>query len=541
MSQNVGIRGAQAVRGRSASTVFTTVAVLTCLSVASCGQAETDARESSVPAQQEQEVAAFSVTLKPTLGADKEVDAIEVSGVMNGGLAEGEGRLKLMAPVVYANVEHIADRIMNLSVTDSDGPVEFTIEDDDPAPGGYPYFRHWTATRDVSFPVNIRYRALVQPPGGPRGPAFGIRPSAGGISGAGAGFMLVPVNVKSETSQLNWDLSSFERPSVGVTTFGEDKVKVDGPPANIIQGWYMAGPAEYYPSGDAESDFHAYWLGDFPFDEQAAMAFTSHMYDYFEQYFDHLDPAPEYRVFMRLMETKPYGGGTALANSFMLSRGPARPEELDDRDGPRSTLAHELLHQWTGSLVGHPIQTNWFSEGLTTYYEYTLPFKAGEISLEQYVAGLNHLSEMYYTNPSRDGSIEEIMKVGFGNDVVRHVPYQRGALYFADLDARLKHASHGESGLHEFMKDVFAARESGEVDLTVDAWSGFVSKALGQDEAIFVQKLHEDGMTLYPDPESFGPCITGERVTKDIDGQSYDLMEWRIVPDVSVEVCREKL
>lgn len=353
--------------------------------------------------------------------------------------------------------------------------------------------------------------------------------------------MLVPVNVKSETSHLNWDLSSFERSSVGVTTFGEDEVEIDGPPTSIMQGWYMAGPVEYYPADNAESDFHAYWLGDFPFDEQEAMAFTSHMYSYFEQYFDHLDPAPEYRVFMRLMETEPYGGGTALANSFMLSRGPAGPDEIHGGDGPRSIFAHELLHQWTGSLVGDPIGTNWFSEGLTTYYEYTLPFKAGEVSLEEYVASLNDLSETYYTNPSRDWSIEEIKKVGFGNDVVRHVPYQRGALYFADLDARLKHASHGESGLHVFMKGVFAARESGDVELTVDAWNGFVSKALGENEASFVQKLHADGMTLYPDPESFGSCVTGERMTKDVDGQSYDLMEWRIVPDVSVDKCREKL
>ncbi|WP_084396546.1 M61 family metallopeptidase [Henriciella aquimarina] len=486
---------------------------------------------------QPETTAQYNLTLKPDVTSDGTVEAIEVSSRLTGGLAEGEETLQLMAPIVYVNVTGIADRITGLEVSDANGPVTFATEDDEPVPGGYPYFRHWTATREVTFPVEISYRALIQPEGSPGGPAFGIRPSAGGISGAGAGFMIVPSNAASTQSVLAWDLSEFDAPSVGVTTFGEGKSRVDGPPANIMQGWYMAGPTGHYPEDITQGDFHAYWLGDFPFDEYEEMAFTAKMYDYFETYFDHLDPAPEYRVFMRLLQTPPYGGGTALANSFMLSRGPVTPEEDSDYRDIRSVFVHELLHQWVGFVEGGSIDENWFSEGLTTYYQYTLPFRAGEISFDDYLEGLNRLSRNFYTNKARDWSISEIKEVGFGDGEIRHVPYQRGALYFADLDSRLRAASGGAHGLHDFMSKVFRQRESGEISLTPDKWRALVSAATGEDETAFHNAVHVEGKVLFPASDSFGRCVKGVRTSIEKDGETYPAMQWEPAGDVAPSDC----
>lgn len=505
--------------------------------LAACEMTTPSGQAASVSAEEET-LPRYSLVLKPEVGGDGTVEAIEVTSTLTGGLAEGEARLKLMAPVVYVNVMGIADRITELDVSDAAGPVEFSIEEDDPVPGGYPYFRHWMASRDVEFPVEISYRALIQPEGGPSGPAFGIRPSAGGISGAGAGFMLVPGNVASRESVLEWDLSEFDAPSVGVTTFGEGQVTVEGPPPAIMQGWYMAGPAEHYPEAISDGDFYAYWLGDFPFDERENMAFTAKMYDYFEDYFPHLDPAPEYRVFMRMLDTPPYGGGTALGNSFMLSRGPVEPDEDSDYSDIRTVFVHELLHQWSGAVEGGAIDQNWWSEGLTTYYQYTLPFKAGEITLESYVDGLNRLSRNFYTNPGRDWPIAEIKEVGFNNGDVRHVPYQRGALYFADLDSRIRAASGGERDLHDLMSEVLVARETGKISLTPEKWTDLVAQETGKDEAAFHTALHVDGMVFFPAPDSFGPCVTGKRVTLEEDGKSYEGMQWAAVPEADAAACR---
>ena len=89
--------------------------------------------------------------------------------------------------MVYAGVRGIADRVSDLKVQDAAGAVPLTQSEDKPAPGGFPYYRHWTAQRSVSGPVQIDYRSAVQPPDSARGPPFGIRAVGGGVSGAGSG------------------------------------------------------------------------------------------------------------------------------------------------------------------------------------------------------------------------------------------------------------------------------------------------------------------------------------------------------------------
>lgn len=478
----------------------------------------------------------YEITLRPELDGRGEVEAIAVTSRLQGGLKVGETRLKLSAPVVYVNVTGIADRILDLRVTDEAGPVDFTLEQDDPVPGGFPYFRHWTATRDVEYPLDISYRSLVQPEGGPPGPAFGIRPSAGGVSGAGAGYMIVPVNSESSLSYLDWDLAEFGPGAVGVTTFGEGRVEVKGPPAALMQGWLMAGPAAQYPPAEEETHFRAYWLGDFPFDVAEEMAYAKDLYDFFGEFFAYLDPAPDYRVFLRQLDAEPYGGATALGNSFMLSRGPARPDEAGGQ-APRSTLAHEMIHMWVGGLSGEHALTNWFSEGLTTYYEYTVPFRAGRISIEEYISGLNGLSDRYYSNPARAMAAIEIGRVGFNDGRVRHAPYQRGALYFADLDSRIRAASGGARTLDMLVRDVFARRARGETELTLEAWSDFVSEELGTEEEARVRALHIDGQLIYPAGDGFGACVRGAPAEIEVDGERFAGMRWTRVEGAAPEDC----
>jgi len=53
------------------------------------------------------------------------------------------------APVTYAGVRGIADRVERLTVQDSIGVVTLTPSDDPPDPGGFPSYRHWRADRPL--------------------------------------------------------------------------------------------------------------------------------------------------------------------------------------------------------------------------------------------------------------------------------------------------------------------------------------------------------------------------------------------------------
>src|SRR5262245_35528783 len=136
----------------------------------------------------------FSTTFRPVAENDQ-VIAIDVATRIVG--PEGK-TFGLTAPIVYPGSSGVVDRMTNLTVKDREGDVPLKVRNDPRALGGFPYFRHFTATRDVIYPVTVTYRALVQPAGAANGPPFGIRPSGGGVSGAGSTF----IRSEEHTSEL---------------------------------------------------------------------------------------------------------------------------------------------------------------------------------------------------------------------------------------------------------------------------------------------------------------------------------------------------
>lgn len=444
----------------------------------------------------------FEATFKP-LRDSEAVTAIEVRSVLRDVPADALP-FSLAAPVVYAGVPGIADRVQDLVVSDAQGLVPLTASDDPPAPGGFPYFRHWKPERPVSYPVTISYRSLVQPAGSRQGPPFGIRPSGGGVSGAGSGFLVIPDNVKGGVSHVVWDLSGMPAGSAGIASFGEGAAEVKGPPARLMQAWYMAGPVGRYPANSQDHGFSAAWLGSSPFDPAAEAAWSARLYTFIGEQLRYLDPAPPYRVFMRFLDTPPVGGGTALPNSFMLSQASA-PRDAQAK-GPRRTLAHEMMHQWTGGIEAPQGVSSWFSEGLTTYLTAVVPKRGGFASVADFADEVKEIAEGYYGQPARTWSAERIAKAGFGDEGIRHVPYNRGALYFADLDARIRAKSRGKRRLEDALQPLFVAREQGQ-RFDHAAWKAFVVRELGPGADQEFEARILDGELFRPHPNAFGPCF----------------------------------
>lgn len=414
----------------------------------------------------------------------------------------------LAAPVVYAGVEGIADRMQDIQLVDAAGPAALAISDDPAAPGGFPYFRHFTPDRAVTCPFTLTYRAAVQPAGSRNGPPFGIRAVGRGVAGAGSGFMLVPQLPDDVEALVRWDLSGFGPGAAAAATFGDGDFALTGPISRLMQGWFIAGPVGRFPQTETKTaPLHAYWLGTPTFDADREMEWTANAYAFLKTYFGYLEQ-PEYRVFMRFLDTPPYGGATALDNSFMLSRGPLKPGETPA--APRRTLFHEMIHQWVGGIEAPQGVSSWFSEGLTTYYEYILPFRGGFEDGAAYLVGINRLARDYYTNPARGMSAREIAKVGFGDDRIRHMPYQRGAFYFADLDARIRARTAGKRNLETLVFQIFRERQSGQ-RFDHDRWIEAISAILGKSEGDRFAHVIIDGADIdTPANDAFGPCL--ERV-----------------------------
>lgn len=483
----------------------------------------------------------YELRLRPVRGSGGEVTAIEAEASIKASLADDGATLGLTAPIVYAGVAGIADRVEHLEARDANGQIPLVHEDDPPAPGGFPYFRHWYAEREVLFPVTVTWRSAVEPHTDRRGPPFGIRATAGGVSGAGSGFLVLPENVTSRASRVTWDLARLADGSAAVTSFGDGAFELEGPPADLMQGWYMAGPLGRWPDAGDTAGFSASWLGDFPFDERSEMAWAGSAYAFLGDFFGYLDPPPRYRVFMRMVESPPNPAGTALVNSFMLSRGPATEEE-EGETGPRGTFLHEMIHQWVGGIEGPHGVTSWFSEGLTSYYTLLVPLLAGYDTLAEYGEGANGIAMAYYTNPAREWSAERIAAVGFGDEKARRVPYQRGALYFADLDSRIRNASGGEGNLHDFMVELFEEREQEDFRFDRDQWVRLVTAELGPEAAVEFEEIVIDGALIVPASDAFGPCFERRpTVYTAEDGNEVDGYEWVRAESVPDEECRDPI
>ena len=475
----------------------------------------------------------LTLTLRPVRDGGPDVTAIEVRSELDPGPGAGD-LLHLSAPVDYPGVAGVADRVRDLDVRDARGPVPFRVEDDPPAPGGFPFFRHWRAERPVEYPVTISYRSPVQPPGGPNGPPFGIRPTAGGVSGAGASFLVLPRGEYDVRASVRWDLGDLAPGSVGITTFGDGDFELTGSAADFMQGWYLAGPANRYPEQGDRDGFSAAWLGDAPFDAEREMAWAAGLYRYLAGAFGYLDP-PRYRVFMRILDAPPYGGGTALASSFMLSRGPAGTG--DDDGSPRVTFAHEMIHMWVGGIEAPQGVSSWFSEGLTTHYTRLLPMRGGFDPVDEYGRSVNEAFRSYFTSASRNLSADSIARLGFGDEEIRHIPYLRGSFYFADLDAKIRAASGGARDLDAVLGDLSERREHGE-RFDHDAWTRTVVREIGPEARDRFEAVILRGETIVPASDAFGPCFERRPARLAAAGRDVEGFEWVRVPGIPDEVCR---
>lgn len=477
----------------------------------------------------------FHVVLRPVRNGTPDVVALEVSEILSE--AAHADSFSITAPVVYAGVSGIAERVEQLVVHDSLGEVPLTARDDAAAAGGFPFFRHWRAARPVAGRVIITYRSLVQPPPG-RGPPFGIRAYAGGLSGAGSGFLVLPEGQPATDTRVHWDLSDLSQESIGAATFGVGDFQFRAPPEQLMQGWIMAGPLGRLPKEGSAQGFSAFWLGTPAFDVTQEMSWSSRMYAFLGAFYKYLSPPPPYRVFIRVL---PDGkGATALDNSFMIITNPSAVVNEEFLRDLRETITHEMGHQWVGSIDGPDGIVSWFTEGLNVYYTRLLPMRGGFVSVDDYVRRVNDDFRTYYNGKSRNLSADSIVKIGFGDEEVRHIPYLRGSFYFADVDARIRAASRGKRNLDTVIHELFQQRRRG-TPLNQDRWLAAIAREIGPAARQQFGDVILRGKTLVPSLGAFGPCLVRREAKRGASASEVNRgYEWVRDPKVSDAVCRGK-
>src|SRR5215203_5223361 len=72
----------------------------------------------------------LTMTVRPLRGGAPEVTAIQVRTEIRGALDRAGSSFSVRAPVTYAGVRNIADRVDSLTIVDANGPLSLRVEDD---------------------------------------------------------------------------------------------------------------------------------------------------------------------------------------------------------------------------------------------------------------------------------------------------------------------------------------------------------------------------------------------------------------------------
>jgi hypothetical protein len=443
----------------------------------------------------------LSVVLKPHSNSGT-VDYVDVTMVIeHPNVAAGSTLLRM--PLVVASIptaRYDGDAIQAL-----DGSGALPLTQKDAPPTSFLSNRDWIPSRATVGNVTLHYRAppRVVTAATRTGPLFDLREEAGGVHGAGWTFLAVPINSEPYQIKLHWDMADMPAGSRGIWSFGEGDTTKVAPAEQLVSSFYFAGPVKSFPA-QPTGRFAMYWLSEPPFDVAAAAGMIQKLFDYMSLFFH--DDGASYRVFMR--KTLANGGGTALTRSFMFGYSESKPPTAESLEG---LIAHEMVHNWP-LLSGDHADTSWYSEGAAEYYSVVLSYRAGLSSPDEFLKRVNEHASGYYLNPLQSLANRAADAIYWKDSRAGHVPYGRGFMYLASVDAQIRARTHNKRSLDDVVLELLnrtraAEASGGKVKSPgVADWQELIAKELGSRGVRGYENMVA-GMPIAPPANTFGPCF----------------------------------
>jgi len=147
----------------------------------------------------------------------------------------------------------------------------------------------------------------------------------------------------------------------------------------------------------------------------------------------------------------------------------------------------------------------WFDEGLAVYYQQRLPWRDHMVSTDDYLRDINKTAARYYTNELSHLSDDDVMRDYWSDVRIIVIPYDRGAMYFAILDDKIREASHGKRSVDDLIRVIVDRNRKG-VTTEEAYWVTMLEHELGED-GVAVHKAMMTGETLVPDSDAYGACF----------------------------------
>jgi hypothetical protein len=432
------------------------------------------------------------------------------------------GAILIHMPLVVASIPTQRYDGGAVRATDARGDLPLTIADEPPTP--FLSYRDWKVSRSTAGNVTLTYRAVPRAVNEKtrNGPLFDLREESGGLDGAGFTFIAPPVRKGTYAIHLHWDLTGMPQGSRAIWSFGEGDVDVVKPAEELATSFYYAGSVKSYPA-DPSARFHMYWLSQPPFDAVSAARMINRLFDYTSNFFH--DRREPYRVFIR---RNPYaaGGGTALTRSFLFAYGAGKKTTKEELEG---LIAHEMVHNWP-TMEGDHADTSWYTEGTAEYYSILLSYRAGLGTTGELLKRINERADGYYQNPLQSLPLREAEKIYWSDARAGHVPYGRGWIYLASVDAEIRARTGGKRTLDDVVLALVARTQRGGKVTTAD-WENAIAKILGP-KARTEYRAMVAGRKIVPPAGTFAPCFERKAVAERQQDLGFDVLPYMHAPRV---------
>lgn len=434
----------------------------------------------------------MSVLIKPGAMSEAKGGGVDVTitvPAMN--VAAGQPLFEL--PDMAPNMPSPQPRT-GVTVTDAEGTVPLVVAAEKAGS------RPWTSSRRVHGDVVVSYHLPIDNRRG-SGPPINLRIDGASFSTPGRMLLALPVGNTAYRVAIRWDVSAMGAGAIGVSGYGDGNVSLPaGAVSRLGYTMFAAGHFKREPAV-AKGGFSALWGGEPPFDTRALMQWTGELHAWMSVFFqDTIEPP--YRVILRSNPQNP-GGGVAMTQSFAVGYGTDTTAE-----SLKSILGHEMVHTWTANeTLG-----KWYSEGNAVYYQGLLPWRAGLITIDQYLENVNRTASRYYTNVMKHTPEDQVLAKFWDDTRIRVLPYDRGAMYFAVLDGKVRKASGGKRSIDDLIRAMIAL-ERGDQPVTLETWLDLLRESIGEDGPA-IHRAMMAGELMLPDSDGFGPCF--QRVTRKI-------------------------
>jgi predicted metalloprotease with PDZ domain len=409
-------------------------------------------------------------------------------GLIQGTTGTGDVNITLSVPHLHVEAGQplfsFGGHVDDLTITDAQGAVPLHTTPDGEI--------DWTSTRGVDGDVQASYRVSLDNRYEAMIPVTAPRLDGDGFLATGGVLVALPNLSGPCRVAIRWDLAAMGPGATAVSSFGDGDVDLPaGPLSRLQQNMFMAGhlKRQVEPGG-----FTTLWLGDLPGDLQSAMNWASKLYRWMPPFFIPDGGESPYRVFLRYGGDNP-GGGMAMTQSFVVGYGKGV-----DGSEIQSLLSHEMVHTFTANPMA-----KWYVEGDAVYYQMQIPWRAGMRTTDEYLKDINMTAASYYTSPLLAMPDEQIMHNYWGDPMKIMLPYDRGAIYFAALNGRIRKASGGKKSVDDLVRTMVSRDRAGQ-PVDEEAWKGLLREALGEEGLA----LHQDmmsGTTIVPDSDAYGPCF----------------------------------